>query len=163
MGFTKVSQVSMRGRNKAAMIATETQFLAPHKYSGRVLIATQLHRISSQQSCCSEKRQIAKTSGESGLNAESWKWSAADIRGDMSHSCPLGVFTSHRFTFSPPALTCSQHQQGWNYTIFHLPDDIGFLLSAPLAGLVVPCSDQKSTFFPLSTRPRRSLSELKIF
>ena len=47
--------------------------------------------------------------------------------------------------------------------MFHLPDDIGFLLSTPLAGLVVPCSDQKSTFLPLSTRMRRSLSELKIF
>lgn len=47
--------------------------------------------------------------------------------------------------------------------MFHLPDDIGFLLSTPLAGLVVPCSDQKNTFLPLSTRPRRSLSELKIF
>lgn len=47
--------------------------------------------------------------------------------------------------------------------MFHLPDDTGAPLSAPLVGLVVPCSHQENTFLPLWTRPRPSLSELKIF
>lgn len=74
----------------------------------------------------------------------------------MSHSS---------LTFSPPAaphlLRTAIREE--NNTMFHLPDDIGFLLSAPLAGLVVPCSGSKITFLALSTRPRRSLSELNVF
>jgi len=33
--------------------------------------------------------------------------------------------------------------------MLRLPDDIGFLLSAPRAGPVVPCSGRKTTFLPL--------------
>lgn len=84
--------------------------------------------------------------------------SPADISIVVGWECEA-VIASH--------FPCCSHllttQHGQNNTMFHLPDDIGFLLSAPLAGLVVPCSGRKSTFLPLWTRPKRSLSELKIF
>lgn len=47
--------------------------------------------------------------------------------------------------------------------MFPLPDDIGFLLSTPLAGLVVPCSDFKSTFVPLSLQSPGSFRKIEVF